>query len=55
MDRQQRFLRRKYLIDNMPVILRESIYHRRNEEEENLPGFKLWSWSQPEGKLDGIF
>lgn len=55
MDAQQRFLRRKYLIENLEILLRESAYHRTNDDAEKLPGIEVWQWDQPEGAGDGIF
>lgn len=44
MDKEQKFLRRQYLLDNMPLILREAAYHRRHEEDEACPYFAVWEW-----------
>lgn len=38
----QRLLKRIYLLDLLPTILRDAIYHRSFEEDEKLPGEVLW-------------
>lgn len=55
MDGQQRFLRRKFLAANLEIFLRESAYHRNNDEAEELPAINVWKWDSPEGAGDGIF
>jgi len=49
MEPQQRFLRRKFLLENVDRFLRESIYHRTHDEEEDLPGVDVWYWDDSEG------
>lgn len=49
MDAQQRFLRRSYLNDNIEVFLRESNYHRSNDDAEDLVGLPIWKWDEEEG------
>ncbi len=55
MDAQQRFLRRQYLNNNLDIFLRESAYHRNNDEAEKLPATQVWQWDEPEGAGHGIF
>lgn len=51
MDLQQRFLRRKWLLDSVPLLLRESIYHRTWDAEEELPSIQLWKLDEEEGQV----
>lgn len=44
----QRFLKRLWLLDNLPLLLRDAIYHRAYEEEEKLPGVVLWKTDDEE-------
>jgi len=52
---QQRFLRRKFLTENIDFLLRESNYHRNNDIDEALPGQQLWKMDEEEGFCDGAF
>jgi len=49
MEVQQRFLRRKHLIESTEILLRESIYHRTHEVSEDLDGIVVWRWDDEEG------
>lgn len=51
MNSIQRILRRLHLMDSMPLMLRESRYHRDNDEEEDLPSVVLWKWDEEEGEV----
>lgn len=39
MDRLQK---RKWLLDNIDLLLTEATYHREHEEAEQLPGVVIW-------------
>lgn len=57
MDRDQRFLKRLYLMERMDLWLRELVYHRTNDDnEELLPQIPFWKWGEEEGqgKLDVV-
>jgi hypothetical protein len=54
-DSQQRFLRRKHLLDNMDIYLRESNYHRSLDEDEELQGEILWRLDKELGENDCAF
>lgn len=47
----QRVLRRRYLLDNLTSVLRESAYHRLFEDEENLSFQVLYTLGDEEGGL----
>lgn len=52
MEVQQRFLRRKTLIENTDLFLRESVYHRTHGASERLEGIVVWRWDEVEGKSE---
>lgn len=47
----QRVLRRRFLLDHLTSVLRESAYHRSFEEEENLSHQVLYTLGDEEGGL----
>jgi len=49
MDVQQRFLRRRFLIESIEIFIRESVYHRTHHEAENTKGVPIWEWDNEEG------
>lgn len=46
-----RLLKRKYLLDNLPLILREIYYHRDHEDDEKMPFAILSHIDNDSGKL----
>lgn len=41
------------LLEDLPILLRESAYHRDFDAEEELPGYVLWRVDQEEeGMVD---
>lgn len=39
---------RKWLLDNLPLLLREAQYHRDHEDAEELPAEVIWRWDDVE-------
>jgi len=48
---EQRFLRRAWLLEQLPVYAAEAAYHRTHEKAENQIVYMLWRLDSPRGSL----
>lgn len=48
-DVKQRFLRRLWLLEHIPLLLREAQYHKQHQAAESAPSIALWRSGEPEG------
>lgn len=44
------FLQRKWIIESLPLMLREAVYHRAHHDMESTPGVELWKFDEPLGE-----